>query len=56
MGYSVSPWSKLDVNTIQGHVNVVYAGYEYAIERGDGFHASVCRRTPFDFLQNTYLI
>jgi hypothetical protein len=45
MGCSSSPWSKLDIDTIQGHVNVVYAGQEYAVEHGDGFHVSVCPHT-----------
>jgi len=49
MGCSASPWSKLDVDTVQGHVNFVYAGHKYVIENGDGFHASVCSHTLWPF-------
>jgi len=56
MGYSTSPWLKLDADTVQGHINVVYAGYEYAVEHGDGFHTSVHPHTPSKLLQNAYLI
>ena len=45
MGCSALPWLKLNADTIQGHVNTVYSGHDYAVERGDGFHASVCPRT-----------
>ena len=41
MGCSATPWLKLDVDTVQGHVNIVYTGHEYAVEHGDGFHTSV---------------
>jgi len=41
MGCSTSPWSSLDVDTIQGCVNFIYSGYDYAVEHGDAFHSSV---------------
>lgn len=41
MGCSTSPWSNLDADTIQGHVNFIYAGHDYTVEHGDAFHASV---------------
>ena len=41
MGCSGSPWSNLDVDTIQDYVNFVYTGYDYAVEHGDGFHSTV---------------
>ena len=43
MGCSTSPWLNLDVDAVQGHVNVVYPGHEYAVEHGDGFCTSVRR-------------
>ena len=41
IGCSASPWLNLDVDTIQDYVNIVYTGYDYAVEHGDGFHSSV---------------
>lgn len=41
IGCSVSPWLNLDVNTVQDYVNIIYMGYDYAIEHGDGFHSLV---------------
>jgi hypothetical protein len=41
MGCSASPWLALDADTVQGLVNHIYPGCEYAVEHGDGFHASV---------------
>ena len=45
MGCSASPWLNLDVDTIQGHVNVIYVGHEYTVGHGDGFYTSVRPRT-----------
>ena len=45
MGCSASPWLNLDVDTVQEYVNIVYTGYDYAVEHGDGFHSSVRPRT-----------
>ena len=45
MGCSASPWLNLDVDTVQEYVNIVYTGYNYAVEHGDGFHSSLRPRT-----------
>ena len=44
---SKTPWMKLDVDTVQRHVNAAYPGYEHAVVRGDGFHSLVSPLTPF---------
>ena len=41
MGCSASPWSNLDADTVQGHVNFIYSGHDYAVEHGNAFHSSV---------------
>ena len=41
IGCSASPWLNLDLDTIQDYVNIIYTGYDYAVEHGDGFHSSV---------------
>jgi hypothetical protein len=45
MGCSSSPWSRLDVDTVQSHINFLYTGYEYTIEDADEFDTSVRART-----------
>ena len=54
MGCSTTPWLKLDVDTVQGHVNIVYAGHDYTVENSDGFHTSVRPHTRWHFAE-TYL-
>ena len=41
MGCSASPLLNLDADTIQGHVNFVYSGHDYAVEHGNAFHSLV---------------
>ena len=53
MGCSASPWLNLDVDTVQGYVNLVYTGHEYTVEHGDGFHASVCPCTRYPFVKHS---
>lgn len=56
MGCSTSPWSKLGADTVQGHVNSIYPGYDYAVEHGGAFHNAVSSHTSLSNIsQNLYL-
>ena len=56
MGCSTLPWSKLSADIVQGHVNSVYPGYDYAVERGGAFHTVVSSCTsPLNISQNPSL-
>ena len=55
VGCSVTPWTNLDVESLQGCMNIVYPELEYVVEKGDPLNMSVSQR-PFQSLCTTYLL
>jgi hypothetical protein len=54
VGCSGTPWTNLDVQSLQGCMNLVYPGLGYIVEKGDALETSVSQFF-LQSLRNMYL-
>ena len=49
MGCSLTPWQNLDINALQGYVNLVYPDLDHVVKKGDALISSVSRCSLHQF-------